>query len=139
MKPLLGAGWAGGSGRRRAGSGEQGVPAPVTAATTPRGWATAKSCSALAGSSRKVYYLVEHPLQLQGLQAGHSTGSTDITVLTKCVHLSPVTLSPNYGIAKKQVVHLVWSVPTPTHVILELVLNFKKWHVKEEKNGMECV
>lgn len=99
-----------------------GVLAPVTGATTLHGWETTKSCSVSAGSSGKVWYLVQHPRQLQGLQAGHSPGNTDITVLTTCVHLSPVTLSPNYGISKKQVVHFAWSASTPTHVLLELLI-----------------
>lgn len=60
-------------------------------------------------------------------------------MLTTCVHLSPVTLSPNYGISKKQVVHFAWSAAAPTHVLLELIIILKKRHIKEEKWNGACV
>lgn len=65
--------------------------------------------------------------ELQPWKHGRGSGMEGHT------HPSPETPRRNEGISKKRVGLLVWSAPTAIYVVLELVIKFKKWHIKEEK------
>lgn len=65
--------------------------------------------------------------ELQPWKHGQGSGMEGRT------HPSPETPRRNEGVSKKQVGPLAWSAPTAIYVVLELVIQFKKWNIKEEK------